>query len=218
MRMRTITALVVLTAVLATGCGAGATDAPSDPTSSTETTGGSNDQTTPAGDQPSASRPGSGNSRAHPTFAINRTVTKNRGAWDLVLRDVTVTGHEEFDRVVVEFAGTGTPGWASRYVATPRADGSGEVVALDGDNVLMVDISGVTIRAGHPATAADFFDGDHHFAPSPGQTIQDVNILGAFEGYSRLFLGIRGQREPFRVFTGANPTRLVVDVRHEPTP
>jgi hypothetical protein len=137
----------------------------------------------------------------------------NKGAWDLVLRDVRVGEHEGFDRVVVEFKGNGTPGWGAEYVQTPTADGSGDPVDVSGDNFLAVNISGVIIRAGYPRTPADFFHGPRHFAPENGGSIVDVNLGGVFEGYCQLFLGLDGDQVPFRVFALTNPSRLVIDVK-----
>jgi len=163
---------------------------------------------------PSAAAPAPSDS-AGPTFpaGTGKQLAKHKGAWDLVLRDVRVAEHDGFDRVVVEFAGTGTPGWGAEYVKTPRADGSGKVVDVRGDSFLAVSISGVIIRTSYPQTPADFFHGARHFAPEGGGAIEDVNIGGVFEGYSQLFLGIDGDHVPFRVFALTNPARLVVDVK-----
>lgn len=187
-RSSTTTMLVAVAAIsLLTACGSSASDADPGPASGVS-----------AAKLPSSSSPQS---------------ARNRGPWDLVLRDVRVGKHDGFDRVVVEFEGTGTPGWSAKYVARARADGSGKVVRLRGDSSLSVSISGVTIRKGYPRTPADFFHGRRHFAPKDGGVIEDVDALGVFEGYSQLFLGIDGDKVPFRVFALTSPSRLVVDVR-----
>ncbi|WP_051218096.1 AMIN-like domain-containing (lipo)protein [Nocardioides insulae] len=129
-----------------------------------------------------------------------------------MLRDVRVGRHDGFDRVVAEFRGTGVPGWAAHYVRTPRAEGSGEIVEVRGDDVLAVSISGVTFRQAYPDTPADLFRGVRHFSPERGGAIEDVNVLGVFEGYSQLFLGVDGGAAPFRVFALTHPSRLIVDV------
>jgi hypothetical protein len=49
-----------------------------------------------------------------------------------VLVGVRVTEHEGFDRIVLEFTGTGVPGWAATYVDRAVLDGSGEAVTLGG--------------------------------------------------------------------------------------
>ena len=73
-----------------------------------------------------------------------RQTKKNSGEWDLVLRDVRVAEHESFDRIVLEFTGTGIPGWAANYVDEAVLDGSGEAVTLGGDTILDIYASGTT--------------------------------------------------------------------------
>jgi hypothetical protein len=189
----TVLGLVAATSLL-TACGSSATDARAHSVRSADSTG-----------RPTTSLPS----------GPRRQFAESKGAWDLVLRDVRVSEHEGFDRVVVEFEGTGTPGWGARYVKTPRADGSGVAVDVHGDSFLGVSISGVTIRKRYPETPADFFRGRRHFMPEHGGRIADVNVGGVFEGYSQLFLGIDGDQAPFRVFARTSPSRLVVEVHDE---
>ncbi|MFT4082089.1 MAG: hypothetical protein QM638_05845 [Nocardioides sp.] len=215
MRRRTTTMLGLVAATsLLTACGSGATDAGAPASGGSTGTTTTPTQSTTQSTTPTPSDAADVNALDFPSGTA-RQFGKNTGAWDLVLRDVRVSEHDGFDRVVVEFKGTGTPGWSARYVKTPRADGSGEVVDVDGDHVLEVSISGVTIRKGYPKTAEDFFHGARHFAPEHGGDIEDLNVGGVFEGYSQLFLGIDGDKAPFRVFALTNPSRLVVDVKDD---
>lgn len=71
----------------------------------------------------------------------------------------------------------------------------------------------MTFRKGYPKTPEDFFDGSRHFAPEDGGDIEGVHLVGVFEGYHQLFLGIDGDQAPFRVFTLKKPSRLIIDVR-----
>ena len=194
MRRRTTTVLGLVAASLLTACGASSTGTTTAPTTA---------PAPPDGPDVRASKFPSG---------TGRQLAENKGAWDLVLRDVRVAEHDGFVRVVVQFTGTGTPGWGAHYVRTARAEGSGEVVDVRGDSILGVSISGVTLRKGYPRTPEDFFHGARHFAPERGGDIEDVDVGGVFEGYSQLFLGIDGDKVPFRVFALADPSRLVVDV------
>ena len=217
MRRRTPTVLASLVATtLLTACSSGASDAGERPTPDASSTGTSTPtpQSSPA-QSTTTPAPSAAAEAKVPTFpsGTGEQLAQNRGAWDLVLRDVRVGEHDGFDRVVVELAGTGTPGWAARYVRTPRAEGSGAVVDVRGDTFLGITVSGVIIRAGYPKTPADHFRGPRHFAPRHGGAIEDVHVGGVFEGYSQLFLGIDGDRTPFRVFALTNPSRLVVDVK-----
>ncbi len=203
----TVLGLVAATSLL-TACGSSATDAGARSAPGAGSAGTSTTPTTPASDAADVKAP------EFPS-GTGQQFARNKGAWDLVLRNVRVSKHDGFDRVVVAFKGTGTPGWGTQYVRTPRADGSGEVVDVHGDSFLGVSISGVIIREGYPNTPEDFFHGPRHFAPKHGGDIEDVNIGGAFEGYSQLFLGIDGDKVPFRVFALTNPSRLVVDVKDD---
>lgn len=192
MRGTLTTALGLAAASVLTACGSSGTDADARPAPSSSSTADVAAPTFPSG--------------------ISHRLAQQKGAWDLVLSDVRVGQHDGFDRVVLEFAGTGTPGWSAQYVRTPRADGSGEAVDVRGDTILAVSVSGVIIRKGYPKTPADFLHGARHFAPEHGGEIEDVSIGGVFEGYSQLFLGLDGDRVPFRVSALTNPSRLVVDV------
>lgn len=210
MRRTTSAVLALIAAASAlTACGSSAPDGAQPAPAATSAT-----QSTPA---PSTATPAPLDSAvgAAPEFpsGTGRQLASNKGGWDLVPRDVRVSDRDGFDRVVVEFRGSGTPGWSARYVKTPRAEGSGDVVDVGGDNVLAVSISGVTFREAYPEAPEDFFDGPRHFTPDHGGVIRDVNIGGVFEGYSQLFLGVDGDKAPFRVFALTHPARLVVDVQ-----
>lgn len=133
---------------------------------------------------------------------------KNHGDWDLVLTDVRVAEHEGYDRTVLEFRGTGRPGWAVNYVDKAVLDGSGEIVKLGGDAFLDIYASGTT----YPVSASDGYSGPRQFEPEHGGNVADVYVGGTFEGYTQVLIGIDGEPVPFRVFALADPPRLVVDV------
>lgn len=123
-----------------------------------------------------------------------------------------VSSHDGYDRVVVDFEGTGSPGWLVRYVEEPVADDSGMEVDLTGDVVLRIDASGLST----PAT--EDFDVDQiasgHYDTSQADRVQDVYASGIFEGWSGSLVGL-DETAPFRVFTLTEPTRLVVDISTE---
>lgn len=120
-----------------------------------------------------------------------------------------VAHHDGFDRVVLDFEGTGTPGWSVRYVDEPVADDSGIEVDLAGDFILRIDASGLST----PTT--EDFDVDQvasgFYGTGQADVVQDVYASGVFEGWSGSLVGLDTQA-PFRVFTLTEPTRLVVDV------
>lgn len=135
-----------------------------------------------------------------------RETAEHSGEWDLVLTDVRVAEHEGFDRIVLEFAGTGIPGWQVNYVDEAVLDGSGEAVTLGGDAVLDIYASGTTWPA------AGYYSGPRQFEPENGGDVSDVHVGGTFEGSTQVLAGIDGDPLPFRVFALTDPSRLVVDV------
>jgi hypothetical protein len=171
---------------------ASTTDAPTIKTSTTDT---------PAED-PNDGGP------AFPENTADQTA-ENSGKWDLVLIDVRVAEHETFDRIVLEFTGTGIPGWAVNYVDDAVLDGSGETVTLGGDAILDIYTSGTTWPA------PDYYRGPKQFEPEYGGDVNDVYVGGTFEGYTQVLAGIDGAPVPFRVFALTDPSRLVVDVVDE---
>ncbi|GAA5116641.1 hypothetical protein GCM10023339_25770 [Alloalcanivorax gelatiniphagus] len=131
-------------------------------------------------------------------------VVEPEGEWDLQLEDVRLGEHDGFDRIVLEFRGTGTPGWSVDHANRARAEGSGEVVALEGDRVLTIAASGTALPD------AESYDVPQRLGPVGD--IREVYVNGWFEGYTQVFAGIDGDRPAYRVFALADPPRLVVDV------
>lgn len=125
------------------------------------------------------------------------------GPYDLVLRDVSVVTRDGHDRVVLSLDGDGSPGWAARFVDEAVLDGAGTRVALEGDTVLQLDLSGTpTLEPGRGTRVRESLGGD----------VVDVYAGEAYEGYTQVFLGLRGGRTPFEVSTRNGPSRLVIDL------
>ena len=133
-------------------------------------------------------------------------MAENSGEWDLVFTGVRVAEHGSFDRIVLEFTGTGIPGWAVNYVDEAVLDGSGDRVALGGDAILDIYASGTAWPA------SEYYSGPTRIEPPNGGAIDDVYVGGTFEGYTQVLAGIDGDPVPFRVFALSDPPRLVVDV------
>ncbi len=148
-----------------------------------------------------------------PAFAENtkRQSRRASGGWDLVLVDVRVAEAEGFDRIVLEFSGTATPGWVVNYVDDAELEGSGERVALGGSATLDIYASGTTWPA------PNYYSGPSQFTPENGGDVSDVYVGGTFEGYTQVLAGIDGDPVPFRVFALTAPSRLVIDVVDEST-
>ncbi len=162
----------------------------------------------PTSDAPPTDIPADDSTEGVPPFPEHaaRETVEHSGEWDLVFTDVRVAEHEGFDRIVLEFTGTGSPGWQVNYVDEAVLDGSGEAVTLDGDAVLDIYASGTTWPA------AGYYSGPRQFEPENGGDVNDVHVGGTFEGYTQVLAGIDGDPLPFRVFALTDPSRLVVDV------
>jgi len=126
------------------------------------------------------------------------------GEWDLQLVDVRVGEHDGFDRVVLELSGTATPGWGVAWSDEAVAEGSGDVVPLEGNHVLTISASGTAMP--EPGS----FEVPARLGPAGA--VAEVQVNGWFEGYTQVFAGVEGDERPFRVFTLTDPPRLVVDI------
>ncbi len=126
------------------------------------------------------------------------------GEWDLQLVDVRVGDHDGFDRVVLELSGVATPGWGVAWGDEAVAEGSGDVVPLEGDHVLTISASGTAM----PGPGS--FEVPARLGPAGA--VAEVQVHGWFEGYTQVFAGVDGDERPFRVFTLTDPPRLVVDI------
>jgi hypothetical protein len=125
----------------------------------------------------------------------------------LTLTAVRTGRHEGFDRVVFEFAGTGTPGWSVEYVDTPSSQGDGSVVDVPGRAFLQVTLQGTSYP--YDSGAQEVARGP--VAVSGTQVVDGVFYDATFEGSSVAWIGT-GDRVPFRVYALTGPSRVVVDV------
>jgi hypothetical protein len=127
----------------------------------------------------------------------------------LTVTDVRVATHEEYDRVVFDLEGTGTPGWRVEYVEEALEPGRGDAVDVAGDAVLQVGITGTAMPMD---SGVEEYGGDP--VAGPGEPVDEVVYRFVFEGTTTAFVGVDGEPRPFRVLTLSDPTRLVVDVGH----
>jgi len=118
--------------------------------------------------------------------------------------------HDDFDRIVLDLAGAGTPGWLGRYVEDPTGVAQGEPVYLLGDDYLLILVNGVVYPT---EDGAQPFVGARSFAPETGGVVKDVRYGSVFEGQAEIWVGLSSD-EPFRVFSLEDPTRVVIDIQH----
>jgi hypothetical protein len=132
------------------------------------------------------------------------------GEADLMLADVRAAEHEGFDRVVLEFIGTGTPGWTAAFTDQAVEDGSGDPIDLEGDTDLQIFVTNTR----YPNEGeAGYYDGPRQFEPE-GAEVEEVHVAGTFEGQTQVVLGVDTAGAPFRVFALTDPVRVVIDVQH----
>ena len=112
--------------------------------------------------------------------------------------------HDGYDRVVVEYTGTGTLNWHAHYTDTPVEEGSGFEVDIPGNMFLQVSVSGIS-----------YPDPSSPEVPHTGQdstsVVSVVEYGGPFEGMHELYIGLDKERD-YRVFVDEDPSRLVIDI------
>jgi hypothetical protein len=129
-----------------------------------------------------------------------------------LLADVRAARHEGYDRVVFEFRNE-LPGYSVRYVRPPvHADGSGDVVPVDGDFVVEVRMENALDADLSKPSAPLTYTGPRRLAPAT-PVVAELARTGGFEGVLTWVVGLR-DRVGFRVTTLQSPPRLVVDFRN----
>lgn len=169
-------------------------------------------ETTPTAVTSSASATSSAASSAAPSAEPAPTDSSDKTAAavaesKLTVTDIRIGAHENFDRVVYEMGGTGTPGWRVKYVDGAVQEGSGKPVTVAGAAVIQVLIDG---------SAYPFDSGVEQFTgpnpvPGVGGVVTEVNGSSVFEGVTQSFIGVT-EKQPFTVTLLSDPTRVVVDV------
>ncbi|WP_265522167.1 AMIN-like domain-containing (lipo)protein [Oerskovia flava] len=184
-----------------------ATTTPSDDETSTEPTADSPDDATDDGTDELAPAP-----VPFPADASPDTQDPSSDAM-LTVTDIRLGYHDDFERVVFELGGTGTPGWRVEYVDEPADDGTGSPVEVDGDAFLQVMISG----SAYPMdSGVEEYAGENPLRSDELDEIEEVLLRGVFEGYTQAFIGVDDDDRPaFRVFALEDPVRVVVDVRDD---
>lgn len=118
--------------------------------------------------------------------------------------ETRLASHDGYDRVVVEYTGTGTLNWHAHFTDTPVEDGSGFEVDIPGKTCLQVSVTGIS----YPDPDAPAVP---HTGPDSTDVISALEYGGPFEGMHQLYIGLDEERE-YRVFVDENPSRLVIDI------
>jgi hypothetical protein len=145
---------------------------------------------------------------AHQWSKKARSVTRSPATAPEVT-GIRVGRHAHFDRIVIDLDGA-APGYTVRYVRTLHRDPSDKVVNLLGPKSLRIVLS--------PANGHDINTG-HSTLTTPRRTkwrfdeVRETAVIGDFEAVFSVGVGLAA-KNPFRVRTLHNPTRIVVDVHH----
>ena len=128
----------------------------------------------------------------------------------VTVRDVRLGAHDDYDRVVFEVDGEGTPGWRVQYVDEPSDAGSGKAVEVAGDAVLQVELTG----AGYPFdTGVEEYEQAGPLTAAGTAAVTEVAFRATYEGVTTAFIGTRDDM-PFRVYLLEDPARVVVEIAH----
>ncbi|HEX5870756.1 MAG TPA: hypothetical protein VFY65_10090, partial [Longimicrobium sp.] len=126
----------------------------------------------------------------------------------VTLRDVRVGVNQGFDRVVLEFLGSGVPGYRVEYVDRPvHHCGSGDPVPVAGDAWLSVTLRGTQA---HTDQGEPTIRGRERRLQMP--IVKELEFTCDFEGVVQIVLGV-SRPNRYRVTELQNPTRLIVDVQ-----
>lgn len=127
----------------------------------------------------------------------------------LSLDTINIGQHENYDRVVFELTGSGTPGYQVEYVDQAIQDGSGKPIDVDGTSILQVRINGVAYPF---ESGAAPYAGANPVLNAGSGVVHGVHAGQPYEGALDSFLAIDTERPAFRVSVLSDPARVVVDV------
>ena len=122
----------------------------------------------------------------------------------LALTGIRAARHEGFTRVVLEFAGKGTPGvWSAAWTDEAVEQGRGLPIQVKGQAVLDLVIDGT------PMTASE-----NPYPSGMHTRVGDLDVVsdGTFEDNTHVVIGAPAARQ-FQIGFLSDPVRMVIDVR-----
>ena len=122
----------------------------------------------------------------------------------LALTGIRAATHEGFTRVVLEFAGKGTPGvWSAAWTDEAVEQGRGLPIQVEGQAALDLVIDGT------PMTATE-----HPYPSGTHTRAGDLDVVsdGTFEDNTHVVIGAPAPRQ-FQIGFLSNPVRMVIDIR-----
>jgi hypothetical protein len=129
----------------------------------------------------------------------------------VILEDVRLGQHAGYDRIVFEFRQDEMPGYHIEYVDKPTYScGSGEAVWLAGDGWLRVRFDATQAHDDQGRSTVAYRG---RVVDLP--IVKEIQNTCDFEGEVTWVLGVSSPNH-YRVLELKHPTRLVVDIKHEP--
>lgn len=136
------------------------------------------------------------------------TYTNPRLAGQPRIVGLRVSGHDDFDRIVIDVRGR-RPNFRIEYVDSLTYDGSGHPVPLSGRRKLAIHLP--------QATAHDLEGNNLYTGPRLKRfdlpTLRGVALTGDWEGVVSFGITARNKKG-YRIFTLTKPSRVVIDLRH----
>jgi hypothetical protein len=202
--MRLASALAAILAAFAVACSGDSGPKTPTPTSSTAAA----TATSAARPQASATAPAA-EPTIDPSSASTNPITIAGSTTASTLRDVRIGLHPElggWDRIVFQFDGP-LPNVDVRYVDSASQCASGMPVAVQGQAIVGVRLSPTNAhteqgQATLPSNAV----------PGQGGVITETKGYCDFEAVVQWAIGVKA-KQPFKVTTLTNPTRLVIDIK-----
>lgn len=129
----------------------------------------------------------------------------------LAISGVRVDSHNSadgvVDRIEMDLAGDGEPGWFVDYTATPMKISVGKPLAMDGQVFLNINVDG-TIHPGEIGVDTT----ELVQMANPSENVVAVVNGGTSEGRSQIVVGLHN-KAPYSVQMLENPKRLVIDLQ-----
>lgn len=202
---------MLLTVALLAGCAGQSEPGTEDAGATGPATSTSSSSAAPSGGETTAPADGGGGATTPFPAGTDAAAADPVAAEGLTVTAVRVGRHDGYDRVVLELAGSGTPGWTVEYVDSPAAQGSGDPIDVPGAAYLQVTLQGTSYP--YESGAEEVPRGA--VAVSGTEAVQGVFYDATFEGTSVAVIGTAA-RTPFRVSALSGPSRVVVEVADAP--